>query len=62
MSNIVIAIVGGLLGMLGYGISDFVAKKAIDKIGNLKTLFLHTTNWSSFLGYIFLQRPFDTIL
>lgn len=49
MSNIVIALVGGLLGMLGYGISDFVAKKAIDKIGNLKTLF-----YTQLIGALFL--------
>ncbi len=38
MSNITIAIIAGLLGMLGWGISDFFAKKTIDKIGDLKTL------------------------
>ena len=35
--------------MLGYGISDFLAKKAIDKIGNLKTLF-----YAQLFGVIFL--------
>ncbi len=33
-----IAIIAGLSGMLGWGISDFFAKKTIDKIGDLKTL------------------------
>jgi len=53
MSNITIAILGGVLGMLGYGISDFVAKKAIDKIGNLKTLF-----YTQLIGVFFLAIYF----
>lgn len=53
MSNIVIAIVGGLLGMLGYGISDFVAKKAIDKIGDFRTLF-----YTQLIGALFLVLYF----
>lgn len=59
MNNFVIALVGGLLGMLGYGISDFAAKKAIDKIGNLKTLF-----YTQLLGVVFLLLYFvkDTTL
>lgn len=39
MSPITIALLGGLLGMFGYGISDFIAKKTIDRIGGIKTLF-----------------------
>lgn len=53
MNNVVIALIGGLLGMIGYGISDFVAKKAIDKIGNLKTLF-----YTQLIGALFLTLYF----
>jgi uncharacterized membrane protein len=38
MNTFIIALVAGLSGMLGWGISDFFAKKTIDKIGDLKTL------------------------
>ena len=38
MNSTLIAIIAGLSGMLGWGISDFFAKKTIDKIGDLKTL------------------------
>lgn len=35
---LLVALIAGLSGMLGWGISDFSAKKSIDKIGELKTL------------------------
>jgi drug/metabolite transporter (DMT)-like permease len=38
MNSFLIALIAGLSGMLGWGISDFFAKKTIDKIGALKTL------------------------
>lgn len=38
MNIFTIALVAGLTGMLGWGISDFFAKKTIDKVGELKTL------------------------
>jgi len=38
MDLIKFAIIGGLVAMLGFGISDFLAKNAIDKVGDLKTL------------------------
>ena len=34
----IIAIIGGLMGMLGWGICDFLAKKTVTKIGPLKTM------------------------
>lgn len=37
-SQLVIAIVAGLAGMLGWGLADFFAKKTIDKVGDLVTL------------------------
>jgi drug/metabolite transporter (DMT)-like permease len=55
MNNITIAIVGGLVGMLGYGISDFIAKKSIDKIGNLKTLFYTQLFGVFFLLFYFIK-------
>lgn len=38
MSLSLVALIAGLSGMLGWGVSDFSAKNAIDKIGELKTL------------------------
>jgi len=38
MNHFLIALIAGISGMLGWGISDFFAKKTIDKIGSLKTL------------------------
>lgn len=39
MNNILIAVLGGLLAMFGYGASDFLAKKTINKIGSFRTVF-----------------------
>lgn len=39
-SEFVIAILAGLGGMLGWGLSDLIAKKTIDKIGDITTLVL----------------------
>jgi len=47
-----IAILGGLMGMFGFGIADFFAKKVIDKIGNVKTLF-----YAQLIG-VFLALPY----
>ena len=38
MTVFLIALIAGLSGMFGWGISDFFAKKSTDKIGNLKTV------------------------
>jgi len=38
MEIVFIALLAGLSGMLGWGISDFFAKKTIDRVGDLKTL------------------------
>lgn len=45
--EITFAVLGGLGAMLGWGASDFFAKKTIDKIGDIKTLF-----WAQLLGTI----------
>lgn len=45
--EIIIAILGGVGAMLGWGIADFFAKKTIDKIGDVKTLF-----WAQAFGIL----------
>lgn len=42
-----LAIFAGLSGMLGWGLADFFAKKTVDKIGDIKTLF-----WAQIFGAI----------
>ena len=49
MNNLVIALFGGLAGMVGYGVADFLAKKTIDKLGSRKTLF-----YSQLVGFLFI--------
>jgi drug/metabolite transporter (DMT)-like permease len=51
------AILAGLGGMLGWGFADFFAKKTIDRIGDVTTLF-----WGQFIGIfpilaLFLLNP-----
>ncbi len=53
MPVFLIALIAGLSGMLGWGISDFFAKKTIDKIGDLKTLI-----GSQIIGGVFLLLYF----
>lgn len=63
--TLLIAILAGLGGMLGWGAADFFAKKTIDRIGDLKTLvWAHAFGTSFFivlaLGQTFLlQHTFD---
>lgn len=45
--ELLIAILTGLVAMLGWGFADFFAKKTIDEIGDLATLF-----WSQLIGAI----------
>lgn len=42
-----IAIIAGLGGMIGGGLTDFFAKKIIDKVGDITTLF-----WSQLIGIL----------
>ena len=42
-----LAIMAGLGGMVGWGVSDFFAKKAIDEVGDVTTLF-----WAQLLGVV----------
>jgi drug/metabolite transporter (DMT)-like permease len=46
-NTLFIAIVTGLIAMIGWGTADFFAKKTIDKIGDVATLF-----WGQLLGLI----------
>lgn len=55
--SLLVAIIAGLGSMLGWGTADFFAKKTIDVIGDIKTLF-----WAQLIGVIplaviFLARP-----
>jgi drug/metabolite transporter (DMT)-like permease len=45
--ELITSILAGLGSMFGWGISDFFAKKTIDKIGDIKTLF-----WAQTFGII----------
>lgn len=45
--SVALAIICGLGGMLGWGFADFFAKKTIDKIGDVTTLF-----WGQLIGII----------
>ena len=53
MNGFLVALIAGLSGMLGWGVSDFFAKKTIDKIGDLKTLI-----GSQIIGGLFLLAYF----
>jgi drug/metabolite transporter (DMT)-like permease len=52
-NTLLIAILAGLGGMVGWGAADFFAKKTIDEIGDLKTLF-----WGQALGILPLAIAF----
>lgn len=47
MSRTLISILGGLGGMFGWGVSDFFANIASEKVGNFKTFF-----WSQLAGVL----------
>ena len=49
MSNLTIALLGGMLGMLGFGTSNFLAKKTIGVLSNLQVLV-----FSQFIGVGFM--------
>ncbi|MFA6250609.1 MAG: EamA family transporter [Candidatus Shapirobacteria bacterium] len=58
MNWFLVALIAGLSGMLGWGISDFFAKKTIDKIGDLKTLIGSQIIGGLFLlAYYLLAKP-----
>ncbi len=47
ITELEIAIISGILSMLGWGLADFFAKKTVDKIDDLRTLF-----WAQLFGTI----------
>jgi drug/metabolite transporter (DMT)-like permease len=51
--NLIVALIGGLGGMLGWGFADFFAKKTIDQIGDVVTLF-----WGQLFGLVPLSILF----
>lgn len=52
-NTLLIALLGGLGGMLGWGSADFFAKKAIDRIGPIKSLV-----WAHVFGTAILLATF----
>src|SRR5580704_9523955 len=47
MSSLFVAALAGLGGMLGWGFADFFAKKTIDRLGDIETLF-----WGQVIGIV----------
>jgi uncharacterized membrane protein len=52
-NTLLVAVLAGLGGMVGWGAADFFAKKTIDTIGDLRTLF-----WAQLIGVIPLALAF----
>lgn len=52
-NSLLIAVLAGLGGMIGWGSADFFAKKAIDEIGPIKSLV-----WAHFYGTLILLAAF----
>lgn len=60
-SELLIAIVSGLTTMIGWGLADFFAKKTIDKIGDIVTLFwAHVFGTMFFALIVLFQTTFAT--
>ena len=51
--NLLMAILAGLGAMLGWGFADFFAKKTIDRLGDVETLF-----WGQLIGIVPLAALF----
>src|SRR3954447_22797067 len=56
MSNLEIAVLAGLGGMLGWGLADFFAKKTIDEIGDMQGLAWAHVAGTTILGLIVAER------
>lgn len=58
-TGLLTAIFAGLGGMIGWGLADFFAKKTIDKLGDITTLF-----WAQFFGVapLFIFFLFDPVI
>ncbi len=57
MNNIQIALLGGMMGMFGYGICDFLAKRTIDRIGALQTLLYAQIIGAGFVSFYLVKEP-----
>ncbi|MDQ3089918.1 MAG: DMT family transporter [bacterium] len=56
MSSILIAILAGMGGMIGWGLADLFAKKTIDEIGDMTTLVWAHIFGTLFIAVIFLNQ------
>ncbi len=57
MPELLVAILSGLCGMLGWGFADFFAKKVIDRIGDVPSLFWTQCVGIVPLGIVFAYQP-----
>lgn len=55
-NTLLVAVVAGLSGMLGWGLADFFAKKTVDKIGDLATLAWAHVCGVTILGVLLIGR------
>jgi drug/metabolite transporter (DMT)-like permease len=62
MNNIQIALLGGMMGMFGYGICDFIIKRTIDRIGALQTLLYAQFIGAGFVSLYLVKEPSLPIL
>lgn len=59
-SQLLIAVLAGLTGMLGWGLADFFAKKTIDKVGDLVTLaWAHIYGVVLVVSFVFARSYFE---
>lgn len=57
--TLLVAVLAGLSGMLGWGFADFFAKKTIDKVGDMATLAWAHIYGVTLIGSIVLARTFS---
>lgn len=57
MGNLTIAVLGGLLGMVGFGSSNFLAKKTIGVMSNLQVLIFSQFIGAGFMTLYLIREP-----
>lgn len=57
MSNLTIALLGGTLGMVGFGTSNFLAKKTIGVLSNLQVLVFSQFIGVGFMALYLIREP-----
>jgi len=57
MGNLTIAVLGGLLGMLGFGTSNFLAKKTIGVMSSLQVLIFSQFIGAGFMTLYLIREP-----